>query len=49
MGKRGNENSQLSKEEYDALESGSGTPTGDGFSKADNDVIGRRRIVRTSG
>ena len=47
MGKRGNENSQLSKEDYEALDDGNGgsEPTGS-FEKANEDTLKRRKIVR---
>eukprot|EP00429_Kryptoperidinium_foliaceum_P020140 CAMPEP_0176028422 /NCGR_PEP_ID=MMETSP0120_2-20121206/13950_1 /TAXON_ID=160619 /ORGANISM="Kryptoperidinium foliaceum, Strain CCMP 1326" /LENGTH=419 /DNA_ID=CAMNT_0017361633 /DNA_START=87 /DNA_END=1346 /DNA_ORIENTATION=+ len=46
MGKRGNENSQLSKEEYEALES-TGDPSASGsFARASAEVLAQRRIIR---
>eukprot|EP00934_Nitzschia_sp_Nitz4_P002795 Nitzschia sp. Nitz4//scaffold43_size134323//95185//96530//NITZ4_003313-RA/size134323-augustus-gene-0.241-mRNA-1//-1//CDS//3329551990//2785//frame0 len=47
MGKRENEHSQLSKEDYEALESrDSGNPEGI-FSQASPEVLSRRRIIRS--
>jgi hypothetical protein len=50
MGKRGNELGQLSKEEYDAHESrGSSQPAvGEGFTKASDDQLAKRRMFRSS-
>lgn len=53
MGKRGNDNAQLSKEEYDALEAGvgggdGGPKTNEPFAKASPDVLGKRRIFKSA-
>ena len=49
MGKRGNENAQLSKEEYDALEArGSSRLSNDAFSKASEETLQKRRIVKSN-
>jgi hypothetical protein len=51
MGKRGNENSQMRREDYDALESrGSSGPAagGSGFSRATPEEMATRRIIRRS-
>jgi hypothetical protein len=51
MGKRGNENSQLSKEEMAVLEErdeNNDQATGESFSKASENVLANRRIVKTS-
>ena len=47
MGKRGNENNQMRKEEYEALEDAGGgsEPTGS-FEKANEDTLKRRKIVK---
>jgi hypothetical protein len=48
MGKRGNDNAQLSKEDYDALESreSSGDGLKQGFSRASEEELSKRRIIR---
>lgn len=51
MGKRGNENAQMRREDYEAMESRGGgdeAPSGS-FSKASDEVLKKRRIIRTSG
>jgi hypothetical protein len=52
MVKRGNEHSQLSREEYEALEArGSGNKASEDnekFSKASPDTLGQRRIVKSA-
>eukprot|EP00526_Cylindrotheca_closterium_P012674 CAMPEP_0113628612 /NCGR_PEP_ID=MMETSP0017_2-20120614/14827_1 /TAXON_ID=2856 /ORGANISM="Cylindrotheca closterium" /LENGTH=456 /DNA_ID=CAMNT_0000538927 /DNA_START=125 /DNA_END=1495 /DNA_ORIENTATION=+ /assembly_acc=CAM_ASM_000147 len=48
MGKRGNDMSQLSKEEYEAaMAGGSSSSGGKDFARASNDVLSGRRILRT--
>ena len=48
MSKRGNELSQLSKEDYEArMEGGSNFSASDKFSKASAEELSRRRILRT--
>ena len=52
MGKRGNENAQMRKEDYDAMESRGSTgdqPPSGSFSRASEEVLSRRKIIRTSG
>eukprot|EP00980_Cylindrotheca_fusiformis_P002944 scaffold683_cov124-Cylindrotheca_fusiformis.AAC.13 len=50
MAKRGNDLSQLSKEEYEAAMSNGGpAATSGGFAKASAEVLGRRKILRTGG
>ena len=51
MGKRENENAQLSKEEYEALDQrgGSSGAISIGFQKADAETLSKRRIVRRAG
>lgn len=50
MGKRGNDNAQLTKEEYEALEDqGGGSSAGnDSFKKASAETLRGRRIIKTS-
>jgi hypothetical protein len=51
MGKRGNENAQMSKEELAVLEEldeNNGPAPGESFSKAPEKVLAQRRIVKTS-
>jgi NUP50 (Nucleoporin 50 kDa) len=50
MGKRGNENAQLSKEDYDALENKGSSSDGlqQGFSRASQEELATRRIVRST-
>jgi hypothetical protein len=50
MSKRGNDLSQLSKEEYEAAMAGGDSSSGSGaFAKASTEVLGRRKILRTGG
>jgi hypothetical protein len=48
MSKRGNDLSQLSKEEYEAAMAGGDSSAGSGgFVKASTEVLGRRKILRS--
>jgi hypothetical protein len=50
MAKRENENSQLSKEEYEAqMAPGDSGEVGEGFARADAEQMSKRKIVRRSG
>ena len=48
MGKRGSENSQLSKEEYEALEDGGGEVTAGSYRKASAKEMAKRRVVKVN-
>ena len=48
MGKRGNEHGQARREEYESLVEGSSDAPKGPFQKASDDVLKKRRIVRSA-
>lgn len=48
MGKRGNEDGQLTKDDYERLEEENDSSDPGQFQRADADIIKRRRIVSAS-